>query len=85
MTITFTAMPVKMTMSAGVILRRFMGATVTNALGIVNQAGPFGLKPMMERPMADTQNGNEARFSWAGPALFIAVALALVVFFWWLL
>jgi hypothetical protein len=35
--------------------------------------------------MTDTQNGNQARFPWAGPALFIAVALALVVFFWWLL
>ena len=35
--------------------------------------------------MTDTQNGSQARFPWAGPALFIAVALALVVFFWWLL
>ena len=35
--------------------------------------------------MTDTQNGNEARYPWAGPALFIAIALALAIFFWWLL
>jgi hypothetical protein len=28
--------------------------------------------------------GNE-KFPWAGPALFIAVSIALLVFFWWLL
>jgi len=35
--------------------------------------------------MTDTQKGGETRYPWAGPALFIAVSLALVVFFWWLL
>ena len=25
------------------------------------------------------------KFPWAGPALFIAVSIALLVFFWWLL
>ncbi len=35
--------------------------------------------------MTDTHNGGKERFPWAGPVLFIAVALALVVFFWWLL
>jgi hypothetical protein len=34
--------------------------------------------------MRDIQNGSQTRFPWAGPALFTAVALALVVFFWWL-
>ncbi len=28
---------------------------------------------------------NGAGYPWAGPALFIAVALALAVFFWWFL
>ena len=84
MTIAFTAMPVKMTMSAGVILRRFMAATVTNRPGIVNRLA-MRLWPSRERAMTDTQSGSQARFPWAGPALFIAVALALAIFFWWLL
>lgn len=28
---------------------------------------------------------NDARYPWAGPALFTSVAVALVVFFWWFL
>jgi len=32
----------------------------------------------------DRANDNE-RYPWAGPALFIAVSIALLVFFWWLL
>ncbi len=32
----------------------------------------------MERPM-------DERFPWAGPALFIAVLAAVLVFFWWFL
>jgi hypothetical protein len=35
--------------------------------------------------MTDTQDDNRARYLWAGPALFIAVSIALIVFFWWLL
>ncbi len=31
------------------------------------------------------ENGGGERYPWAGPALFIAVALALLVFFWWFL
>ncbi len=27
----------------------------------------------------------ETRYPWAGPALFVAVAVALLVFFWWFL
>jgi hypothetical protein len=27
----------------------------------------------------------DERFPWAGPALFIAVAVAVLVFFWWFL
>ena len=35
--------------------------------------------------MAGEANDGGERFAWAGPALFTAVALALLVFFWWLL
>ncbi len=31
----------------------------------------------------DGENGD--RFGWAGPALFTAVTVALVAFFWWFL
>ncbi len=34
--------------------------------------------------MSDKRNGGE-KYPWAGPALFTAVALALIVFFWWFL
>ncbi len=34
--------------------------------------------------MGDGETGGE-RYPWAGPALFIAVAVALLVFFWWFL
>jgi hypothetical protein len=34
--------------------------------------------------MSGTEGGGE-RFPWAGPALFVAVALGLFVFFWWFL
>ncbi len=34
--------------------------------------------------MSEGKAGDE-RYRWAGPALFIAVALALLVFFWWFL
>jgi hypothetical protein len=38
----------------------------------------------MERAMTNEENGEE-RYPWAGPALFTAVAVALVIFFWWFL
>jgi hypothetical protein len=34
--------------------------------------------------MSQGKAGDE-RYPWAGPALFVAVALALAVFFWWFL
>ncbi len=34
--------------------------------------------------MSQGKAGDE-RYHWAGPALFSAVALALLVFFWWFL
>jgi hypothetical protein len=34
--------------------------------------------------MTEEKAGGE-KFPWAGPALFAAVALALVAFFWWFL
>lgn len=35
--------------------------------------------------MREIQPTGIGRYPWAGPALFTAVALALTVFFWWLL
>ena len=32
-----------------------------------------------------TEEKDREKYPWAGPALFIAVALALLVFFWWFL
>jgi hypothetical protein len=34
--------------------------------------------------MTEDKGGGD-RYSWAGPALFTVVALALLVFFWWFL
>lgn len=34
--------------------------------------------------MSQGKAGDE-RYPWAGPTLFVAVALALLVFFWWFL
>ena len=34
---------------------------------------------------AKTKAEEQEKFPWAGPALFTAVALALLAFFWWLL
>jgi hypothetical protein len=31
------------------------------------------------------EKGSGERFAWAGPALFAAVAVGLVAFFWWFL
>ena len=30
-------------------------------------------------------SGDQARYGWVGPALFIVVLLGLVAFFWWFL
>jgi hypothetical protein len=38
----------------------------------------------MGETMTEGRNG-EQKYPWAGPALFGAVAFALVVFFWWFL
>jgi hypothetical protein len=46
---------VKMTMSAAVILRRFMRATVTNAPDIVNRVRPFDLAPQGETDEGHTE------------------------------
>lgn len=35
--------------------------------------------------MTNEGETREPRYPWAGPALFIAVAMALAVFFWWFL
>jgi hypothetical protein len=35
--------------------------------------------------MARDGKGKTERFTWAGPALFVSVAIALAGFFWWLL
>jgi hypothetical protein len=35
--------------------------------------------------MASDRKGKNERFAWAGPALFASVAIALAIFFWWLL
>lgn len=35
-------------------------------------------------PMNDHEQAGTERYPWAGPALFTAVLLALIVFFWWL-
>ncbi|NIT63119.1 MAG: hypothetical protein GWO39_04785 [Gammaproteobacteria bacterium] len=37
------------------------------------------------RTIVGAGESNGERYRWAGPALFIAVALALLVFFWWFL
>ncbi len=38
----------------------------------------------MSEDETDNGTGSE-RYPWAGPALFVAVAVALVMFFWWFL
>jgi hypothetical protein len=35
--------------------------------------------------MASDGKGKKERFTWAGPALFASVAIAIALFFWWLL
>ncbi len=35
--------------------------------------------------MMSEDETNGARYPWAGPALFTAVAVALLMFFWWFL
>lgn len=35
--------------------------------------------------MTDDRKPEDAKHGWAGPAVLAAVALALAVFFWWLL
>lgn len=35
--------------------------------------------------MSECEQSGIDRYSWAGPALFAAVLLALIAFFWWFL
>ncbi len=35
--------------------------------------------------MDTREQGGTDRYAWAGPALFVVVLVALVVFFWWFL
>lgn len=39
----------------------------------------------MDGDMASDGKRENGRFTWAGPALFASVAIAIAVFFWWLL
>ncbi len=50
----------------------------------VNRTDNRELSPRITTAVNQAPSDDE-RYPWAGPALFAAVALALVVFFWWLL
>lgn len=55
-----------------------------NRLIIVNPSKDQEFDRKQESAVNEAENGGE-RFPWAGPALFVGVALALVAFFWWFL
>ena len=57
---------------------------VVNRLIIVNPSKDQEFDRKQESAVNEAENGGE-RFPWAGPALFVGVALALVAFFWWFL
>ena len=53
--------------------------------GVVNSNRTGSVRLAGDGNMASDGKRENGRFTWAGPALFASVAIAIAVFFWWLL